>query len=429
MDLTEKKTAVFIMPRPSTAWRGAEAMWISVAGIASAAKKKYGSAIIVTSDKIAQPEEVLEYPLSGQTEIRAARWRELPIFPAFFRTILSDFLLWKNRRSWKITDQLDIESLEIKYVWEKHDLFPGPGRKLATKCEVPFISYVHAPVVWEASKWGVKRFFWGKWLERYEAACLKKADYVGAVSEEVKRKLIVMGVDKKKIFVSPMAVDPEPFEIGEEIRKELREELNIKDKFAIGWTGSFRSFHGIDHLIRAFEQVARSHPDIVLILVGEGNEMRHAKKLATEIGILSKVLFTGRKAFKEMPRYIAAFDMAIVSADSASDFHYSPLKLREYLAGGKAVLAPNAGEIPLLFKNNYHLKLFEPGNIKSLVNGIRFYLEQVEKRKQIAQNGKELCFKTGTWAKELERMDEFVEFSQDYKENRNHCKSGHSEVR
>ncbi|MGB7841474.1 MAG: glycosyltransferase, partial [Salinimicrobium sp.] len=293
---SKKNTAIFIMPRASTAWRGAEAMWISVAGIAAAAKKKYGSAVVVTSDKIAQPEEVLGYPLLGPVEDSATRLRKTKILPAFLRTIFSDFLLWKNRSSWKITERLDLDPGEIAFVWEKHDLFPGPGRKLANKWQVPFVSYVHAPVVWEASKWGVKRFFWGKWFEKYEAACLKKADYVGAVSEEVKRKLITMGIDEKKIFVSPMAVDPEPFEVREEIRNNLREELNIKDKFAIGWTGSFRSFHGMDYLIRAFSEISKKHKNVVLILVGEGNELEETMELASNMKVSSKVIFTGRKA-------------------------------------------------------------------------------------------------------------------------------------
>ena len=396
------------MPRASTAWRGAEAMWISVAGIAAAAKKKYGSALVVTSDRIAQPEEVWDYPLEDAGVNSRLKLRKIKLLPSFLHTLFSDFILWKNRGSWKIAEKLHLKPEEVAFVWEKHDLFPGPGRKLADKWKVPLISYVHAPVVWEASKWGVKRFLWGKWLEKYEAACLKEADYVGAVSEEVKRKLVAMGIAKKKIFVSPMAVAPEKFEVKEEIRNNLREELNIKNKFAIGWTGSFRSFHGMDYLVKAFSHIAKKYPEAVLLLVGEGNEMRETQELSLEMGIASSVIFTGRKPFKEMPKYIAAFDMAIVSADNGQAFHYSPLKLREYMAGGKAVLAPRAGEIALLFKNNYHLKFFEPGDIKSLAEGMQFYLEQEKAREEIAQNGKELCLEKGTWLGELERMEMFI---------------------
>ena len=279
---------------------------------------------------------------------------------------------------------------------------------MANKWGVPFIAYVHAPVVWEASKWGVKRFIWGNWLEKYEAKCLKKADYVGAVSIEVRRKLIAMGINEKRIFTSPMAVDPAPFQIREEISITLREELNIKDKFAIGWIGSFRSFHGMDHLIKAFSKIAGKNPDVVLVLVGDGYERKNTERLVSEMKISSRVIFTGRKSFKEMPKYISVFDMAIVSADKGSDFHYSPLKLREYMAAGKAVLAPDAGEIPLLFKNNHQLKLFQPGNIQSLARGIEFYLEQKEARKEMAENGKEACIETGTWMRELERMEIFI---------------------
>lgn len=401
-------TAIFIMPRSSSSWEGSEALWITAAGWASAAKRKFGNAIVVTSDRIAEPREVWNYPLIKKTGKQIAK-RRYRYFPSFCRTFFNDLVVFKNLMNWKILKSDLLQGKKPAFVWEKHDLFFGPGKKLSQKLDIPFISYVHAPVVWEASKWGVKRYLWGKWLERLEAQNLRKADLVAVVSEEVKEKVMTMGVSEEKILISPMAVEPQLFSENEQLSLEVNEAYKLKDKFVIGWTGSFRKFHGLDHVIKAFKKVSDKHPHSVLMLVGDGAERDKSERLVEKLGIQDKVIFTGRLKFLDIPQYISLFDVAVVSARSGEGFHYSPLKLREYMAAGKAVLAPNAGEIPCTFKDEQNVKLFNAGSISSLKNGMLFLIENDEKKQEIAKNGKQKILGSGTWEQELEKAMNFLD--------------------
>lgn len=394
------------MPRSSSSWEGAEALWITAAGWAAAAKKILGNAVVVTSDRIAQPDEVWNYPLLSKR--KKTERKRYEFIPPFCRTMVSDILTWRSLKNWKILDSIHNENSEISFVWEKHDLFSGPGRRLANRLKVPLVSYVHAPVVWEASKWGVKRYFWGKWLEKIEAENLKKADYVAVVSEEVKQKVLEMGVAEKKIFISPMAVEPTLFNRQDPFLNEVAGLDKFRDKFVIGWTGSFRKFHGLDHVIKAFREISQKYPHAVLMLVGDGSERKASEALVNKLKISDRVVFTGRKQFLEIPKYVNTFDMAVVSARESEGFHYSPLKLREYMAAGKAVLAPDAGEIPYTFRDEVHIKLFRAGDIESLRRGMEYFISNEDKREQIATNGKELALKTSTWEVELEKCLRFI---------------------
>lgn len=394
------KTAVFIMPRSSCSWEGAEALWITAAGWASAAKRKLGDAVVVTKDKVAEPKEVWNYPLLPGKNAKFKR-RRFSLVPSFLKILVNDLFTWRNLKNWEVLEELNFKDGKPHFIWEKHDLFMGPGKKLSVKYDVPFISYVHAPVVWEASKWGVKRYGWGKWLENIEAKSLKGADLVAVVSEEVRQKVLEMGIPKDKILISPMAVEPQLF--ADIDSAGLKRELGLSGKTVIGWTGSFRKFHGLDHVIKAFKQVSESDPEAVLMLVGDGSERRNSELLVKKLGIQEKVIFTGRIKFLAVPEYVSLFDIAVVSARSAEGFHYSPLKLREYMAAGKAVLAPNAGEIPETFEDEKVLKLFNAGDIDSLAAGMLFFIKEKEKRKIIAANGKERIINTGTWDIELEK--------------------------
>jgi len=397
------KVALFIMPRSSRSWEGSEALWITVGGWAAAAQLKFGKAYVLTTDCLASPKEILDYPL-GETDSKSTNGKsKYPFIPQFLITLIKDILLWrsfhdKSNFSYTIPDV----SEGVSMIWEQHDLFSGSGRKIADKYKVPLIKYVHAPQVWESKKWGVQRPIWGKWLEWIEAKNLKKANLVACVSQEVAEKLIKMGVSPHKVMVSPMAVDPSLFEPKPE-SQELKELIGIKDKFVIGWTGSFRSFHGLDLLVDAFELAYNKNKVIHLLLVGDGLERPKIEKLVQDKGLTQAVTFIGRKKFKEIPAYVSIFDIAIVSARNAKGFHYSPLKLREYMAAGKATLAPNAGEIPVVFRNDEHLILYNVGDIGDMAEKIFLLSTNLEKRNIIAQNGKSYILKLGTWDVELNK--------------------------
>jgi glycosyltransferase involved in cell wall biosynthesis len=398
-----KEYALFIMPRPSTAWRGAEALWITAAGWAAAAKRMFGDAEVMTPDRIAAPEEVLDYPLGNISSEVSTGKKIYRLLPQVVKTAMKDYVLWKKSTLTYPYNSEKLRNENVKFVWEQHDLFAGPGKRIAKELGVPLITYVHAPVVWETGRWGVKRPVWGNWLERYhEVSSLKQSDLIACVTEEVAQKLESMGIERRRIMVSPMAVDPVVFSNRGSV-EQLKKELGIlPDKLVIGWTGSFRIFHGLDILVRSFAKVHSANAKAVLVLVGDGAERPGLEALVAQLNIRDAVIFTGRKPFKSIPKYISVFDIAIVSARNAEEFHYSPLKLREYMAAGKATLAPAAGSIPAVFTDKKHLLLYKAGDEADLANKMLEMLNNDGLRAGLESEGYQYVLNQGTWDKEIE---------------------------
>lgn len=400
----KEQLVLFVMPRSSGSWIGSEALWITVAGWAAAAERKYGRAVVITNDRTATPQQTLSYPIIDKRSSKGFKNKSLTSrLPTTVITFVKDCLLWRaSKKNSDNNHNIPGTSDGVKLVWEQHDLFPGRGFKLAKKHNVPFVIYVHAPQVWEASKWGVSRPGWGKLLEKLEAKSLKRADMVACVSNQVAEKLIEMGIPQDKILISPMAVDAHLFDNN--TSNDVEETYDLRNKYVIGWTGSFRSFHGLDILLKVFEKVHRTIKNSRLMLVGDGAEKEEMMRMAEDLGISDAVIFTGRKSFTEIPSYVNAFDLAIVSARKAEDFHYSPLKLREYLGAGKTTLAPNAGEIPKKFQDDIHLKLYNVGDVEGTAQNIIELFNDKSKSDRLASMGKDHILKTGTWDVELNKL-------------------------
>lgn len=400
----KKNTVLLVVPRSSSAWEGSEAMWVTIAGWASAAEKKFGKAYVLTTDRVASPLEVYDYPLNTKVNqlkpIEKSRWKSL--VPIWLKTLAKDFIFWKSLHSSRAYQcKFPWKEEELVFVWEHHDIFPGIGAKLAKAAGVPFVKYVHAPQIWEANKWGVRRPVWGRFLERFfEIPSLRQAYRLLCVSGDVKSKLISMGVKTDQVQTSPMAADPFFFNLFKE--KEIDPNLKNNKKVVVGWIGSFRRFHGLETVIRGIEKVIKRNPNVELWLIGDGLEKSFIQELSSKLGMAESVIFFGRKKFKEIPFWIDQFDIALVSAESKSDFHYSPLKLREYLISKKATIAPDAGEIPTLFENGKHLVLYEPGNPEDLANKIEILVHNPSLRARLEQEGQEYALENCTWNFELE---------------------------
>jgi glycosyltransferase involved in cell wall biosynthesis len=77
-------------------------------------------------------------------------------------------------------------------------------------------------------------------------------------------------------------------------------------------------------------------------------------------------VFTGTVPHTELPGHLAAMDVALVVAGRGEVFHYSPLKLAEYLAAGKAVVAPDVPQLAARLTDGAEVRLVPAGDVTAL---------------------------------------------------------------
>jgi glycosyltransferase involved in cell wall biosynthesis len=298
-----------------------------------------------------------------------------------------------------------LRDLHPAFVWQHHDLFARAGGAIARDFAVPLVAYVHAPQVWEATSWGVRRPGWGPLLERFgERPALLESDVVACVSRDVAAELRRFGVDEARIVVSPMAVDAERFRPDPAAGAAVRRALELGDGPVVGWAGTFRGFHGVEDLVDAFRTIATDDDRARLLLVGTGPARDDVEARVRRAGIEDRVVFSGGVAHLDMPRHLAALDVAVASANPQSGFHYSPQKLREYLACGCATVAPNIGEVPAAVIDGTHAVLYEPGDVEHLTTKLRELLASPDERARLGARGREHVVATATWDVRLREL-------------------------
>jgi glycosyltransferase involved in cell wall biosynthesis len=387
--------ALFVMPRDGSQWRNAVGLWVTVAGWAAAGARRFGASWIITPSETVDAEGALAFTIPSRGGDPASSSR----VPLVVKTALKDGRqAVRAERFRRAAPPAVSRNCEPAFVWQHHDLFARTGAAIARDVGAPLVSYVHAPQVWEAASWGVQRPGWGHLLERYgERPALLESDVVACVSAEVARELGRFGVDATRIVVSPMAVDPERFRPDPDAGARVRRELGIGDGPVIGWAGTFRGFHGVEDLVEAFSRLDGSDPRARLLLVGAGPARENVEVLARRLRIEERVRFTDGVPHVEMPSHLAAMDVAVASANPNVGFHYSPQKLREYLACGCAAIAPAIGEVPEAVTDGRDALLYRAGDVDDLESKLRELLDAPERRAALANAGREHVIATATW--------------------------------
>lgn len=237
----------------------------------------------------------------------------------------------------------------------RHALFSTAGPALAQSLNCPCVLEVNAPLVEE------RRRFWDLVLSReaeeVESEVFGEANLLVAVSEGVRAYLERYRAPRERILVLPNGVNGARFHPGVDGRA-VRRRYGLEDEVVIGFAGSLKPWHGVDVLLRAFASVYHAlrglavpgSAGLALLIVGDGPQREPLAQLSRELRVEDAVTFTGAIPHSDMPEHLAAFDIAVAPYAASDGFYFSPLKVMEYMAMGRAIVAPMLGQLPSLLQ-------------------------------------------------------------------------------
>jgi glycosyltransferase involved in cell wall biosynthesis len=115
--------------------------------------------------------------------------------------------------------------------------------------------------------------------------------------------------------------------------------------------------------------------------------------------------FTGEVPHSEIPVYIAAMDIAIIP-----DFNTygSPMKLFEYMAMGKAIVAPDVPPIKEIVEEGKTALVFERKNSIQAVKCIEALIRDKELRNKLGIRARNVVLNSHTWDQNAKRIVSIV---------------------
>lgn len=287
----------------------------------------------------------------------------------------------KERRLLAIADRIEERLVALHadrpfdMIYERYGLWSAAGVRAAQRLGIPVVVEVNAPLVPEQAAF--RAFVLRAEAMAIEAEVFGKADALAVVSRELVDYVLGKGAKAAQVHVIGNAVDTRLFHPG--ITPETIANLPL-GAFVVGFTGSLKAWHGTDHLIAAFAQLASRLPAHLLI-VGDGPERPVLQDHIRSLGLDRQVTITGWVPHHRLPGLIARMDVAVAPYPADAGHYFSPLKLYEYLAMGRPIVASRLGQSADLLGPTEAALLVEPGNTRALADA----LERVATDRALAQ--------------------------------------------
>ncbi len=230
------------------------------------------------------------------------------------------------------------------------------AKEIASACNVPLVNTYHT-VYEDFTHYICPSRTVGRELVRlYTKAILMNTQAVVAPTEKIRELLHGYGVERP-IYVIPSAIDTQRYiSCPPQLRQSIRAELGIgPDECILMYAGRLAKEKNIEEL---FHFLQNCPPPQRLLLVGGGPDQPRLERLAQELGIQERLIFTGLIPPRQMPDYYQAGDIFV----SASTSETQGLTYMEAMASAR----------PLLCRADECLE----GVVENSVNGFVYHDEQ-----------------------------------------------------
>ena len=176
--------------------------------------------------------------------------------------------------------------------------------------------------------------------------------------------------------------------------KKCRSNLKLSTKErVVCFVGSFHRWHGLEDLIMGMRIVCNEIPYTRLLIIGDDDYLNNKlclrnklQKQISDLGLTENIKLVGRVPYDKVPIYVNASDVCVVMQKKARS-GFSPLKMFEYLACGKPVVATDINGISEIISDCEAGILVKPGNYVNAAEAIIKLLTDHKLNKRMGTNG------------------------------------------
>jgi len=155
-------------------------------------------------------------------------------------------------------------------------------------------------------------------------------------------------------------------------------------KTNILFVGRLEKRKGAGYLIKAFALLKKEYPNIRLILVGPGVNLRRRYEFMVRLKKIKDVVFAGGVAYEDLPRYYQVADICCAPATGRESFG---IVLLEAMAMGKPLVATSNDGYASVVTHGREGLLVPPRNAAALADALKQLVEDESLRKRLAANG------------------------------------------
>lgn len=223
-------------------------------------------------------------------------------------------------------------------------------------------------------------------IERIRAAVLRNAERVIVISNFTRDAVEALGVPRERTAMIRPKVDLAQFGVPVDV-DAFKAKEGLAGKRVILTVGRLVERKGMDRVIEALPEIARSVPDVAYVIVGEGKDESRLRELAQRHGVADRVLFPGNRnvvAFYHACDVFAMISRYIVERGDVEGFGVVYLEAN---ACRKPVVGGNSGGVPDAVVDGETGLLVEADDVPGVAAALARLLNDAELRRRMGEAG------------------------------------------
>jgi Glycosyltransferase len=295
-----------------------------------------------------------------------------------FEILEFTYNLYAFFRLWKIIHQDRPER-----IYERYSLFLFSTLLLGKIYNIPVIYEIN-----DSSQLVRLRPLFFKGISSFiERIIFKHSSGLVFVSKRLRKIILDSYPDiKTNNIVSPNASNKNIFFYNEKKKQESKEKLNLASKTVCGFIGCFAFWHGVHHFMEKIALRLKQHPDLVLLLIGDGETLIKVKEIVAKYELSNQVVLTGNVPHGDIINYVRAMDFSVLPS---SNEYGSPMKMFELMGAGVPLVAADYPPVVEILDDGKDGWLFPQGNLDrciELLIDIHQHPEKIQKAALLAEN-------------------------------------------
>ena len=294
--------------------------------------------------------------------------------------------------------QKAIEIHQPDLVYERSAWMSNGSVEVLSNFNIKHVIEINAPFEEEVQSFENAHSFLASAGKNKLKKLLQSANLVLPITSSLQTYLVERyQLNEDKCAVIPNAIEKQEIQINESRVVAINKQYNLSEVTVLGFVGSIFPYHGVDRLIRGVSKL--NYTDISILIVGDGYLIPELKKLAENLGVSSRVHFAGSVPKEDIFNYISAMDILTLPN---TEWYCSPVKLFEYGAFGKTILAVNEAGVSDVMTNDEGL-LFE-NNDSAFQDALLAAITDVDALKIKAKTFQQKVFEKHTWRANAQKV-------------------------
>lgn len=274
----------------------------------------------------------------------------------------------------------DIRAFRPACIYERYNLYLPSGVWAKHRYRLPMLLEVNAPLYEERKRHdGIALDRLARWTQHY---CWREADMCLAVTQVLADRIVSTGVSPSRVQVVQNAINHD-FIRDAPTNECAKAALGLSQRTLLGFVGFLRSWHGLNRVVEMLKDPALEGCD--LLIVGDGPARSELEAQVAQLNLQRRVHFAGIVDRDRVANYVSAFDIAL-QPDVVE--YASPLKIYEYLALGKAIVAPSRPNIREILTDGQNALLFDPQDVNGVRQAVAKLAGSAELRERLGQAAK-----------------------------------------